>query len=156
MKNKKKQDISKVSNLDDKALLTHLQWELDRKTSHIRGFENRLLAALSIDSVIVGILVTFFSLNPTIECYELGLFIAFGVLLLIILGIQLHSWWPKKASERDSSIELSERIDLGDLNKQLNTLDSTLECRARLVYLGLVSFAIQIILLLTIILLRIV
>ena len=77
-------------------------------------------------------------------------------IILIIIGIQLYLWWPKKASERESIIKLEKRIDLKDLNKQLNTLDTSLHCRARLVYGGLVSFAVQIILLLVIILCRII
>ncbi len=137
-------------------ILVNLQWEIDRKTAHIRSFENRLLAALSINSVIVGILVTFYSLNPVIENYEKGIFITFGVLFLLMLGIQLYLWWPKKASERESMIKIEKRINIKDLNKQLNTLDTSLHCRARLVYAGLVSFAVQIIFLLVIILCRII
>ena len=120
----------------------------------MRSFENRLLAALSIDSVIVGILATFYSLNPAIRIYEKILLIIFGIILAIIIGFQLHLWWPKKASDRGSKIELYDRLDLDDLNIQLNKIDSSLYSRARIVYAGLVGFAIQTGLLFTIIILR--
>lgn len=142
-------------SFEDSEVLTHLQWEIDRKTSHARSFENRLLASLSIDSVIVGILATFYSLNPTIKVYEKILLISFGVILALIISFQLYLWWPKRASERESDIALKYRISLEDLNNQLNTIDASLYYRARLVYAGLVGFAVQIILLLIIILLRI-
>ena len=144
------------TSIEDNKLMSHIQWEIDRKTSHIRSFENRLLAALSIDSVIVGILATFYSLNPTIKVHEKCLLIAFGAILAIIIGIQLYLWWPRKSSERESKLELQDRFNLEDLNNQLNTMDASLYCRARLVYTGLVSFAIQITLLFIIILGRIV
>lgn len=146
----------KLSEMEEEKLQSNIQWEITRKTQHIRSFENRLLAALSIDSVIVGIIATFYSLNPTIKVYEKCLLIVFGAILAIIIGIQLYLWWPKRASEREINIKLEDRISLTDLNNQLNTLDNSLQCRARLVYTGLVSFAVQIILLFIIILVRIV
>lgn len=152
MNNEKNENLS----FEDIEVLAHLQWEIDRKTSHVRSFENRLLAALSIDSVIVGILATFYSLNTVIKVYEKALLISFGVILALIIGIQLYLWWPKRASERESDIALKNRISLEDLNSQLNTIDNSLYCRARLVYAGLVGFAVQIALLLIIILIRIV
>lgn len=149
-----KEKSKEKHNFERNELLNHLQWELDRKTAHIRSFENRLLTVLSIDSVIVGLLATFYSLNPTIRLYEKCLLIVFGVSLAIIIGFLLYLWWPRKASKRKSQIELKDRIRLEDINQQLNILDSTLKIRARLVYAGLVGFSIQLVLLFTIILVR--